>query len=66
MIKIKLVSKHFGKERKGNFFVDIVRSGSEKGVYYYERDRYGIYDLLNPFWVNNFKKIVLKDSEDKK
>lgn len=57
---IKLISRYTGKERTGNYVAEINRK--DKLVYVYEVDRYGLWNLMNPRFVRNFKRIVVRDS----
>ena len=59
---VKLVSKTTGKERAGQYKVSICRSGADKGVYTY-RVSDGTWDLMNPYFVKNFRRVVLNECD---
>lgn len=55
---VKLVSKYTGKERVGRYKVYVCRSGADKGIYTY-RVSGGTWDLINPCFVRNFRRVVI-------
>lgn len=57
---VKLVSKYTGKERAGQYKVNVCRSGADKGVYTY-RVSGDTWDLMNPLFVRNFTRVVVND-----
>ena len=57
---VKLISKYTGKELKGIYKVDVCKSGADKGIYTYQV-RGGTWDLMNPCFVRNFRRVIVND-----
>lgn len=53
LVKIDLIKSN-GKPKSGKFFME----ENNNDTFFYEEDRFGFFDLLNPRWVRNFKVLI--------